>query len=179
VGRQVRPFFFGIIRRLMLAPATLSPYFLENTDSRGGGDAMIIGHFTIQDYDDLLALWDKSGLPYDKDDRDSREKIERQLFDDHIFILTMKTDEGRLIGSVIGSSDGRKGWINRLAIDPDYRGHRLGQRLLEKCEELLRESGVEIFAALIEDANFPSMALFRRSGYEGWDKIVYFRKKLK
>lgn len=140
---------------------------------------MTIGHFTIEDYDELLALWDRTGLPYEKEDRDSRKKIERQIYDDHVIILTMKTEDDRLIGSAIGSSDGRKGWVNRLAIDPDYRGRRLGQRLLERAEESLREMGVEIFAALIEDANFPSMALFRRCGYEGWDNILYFRKKLK
>ena len=139
---------------------------------------MNIGLFNIDEYDELLALWDRCGMPYDKADRDSREKIENQVFDDHVVILTLKTDEGKMIGAVVGSFDGRKGWINRLAVDPDYRGRRLASRLMEKVEEMLVEMGAQILAALIEDQNFPSMAAFKNCGYEGWDKIVYFRKQL-
>lgn len=140
---------------------------------------MQISIFTIREYDDLLALWDRCGLPYDKNGRDSREKIEQQLYDDHVVILTLKTDEGRLVGSIIGSYDGRKAWINRLAVDPDFRGRRLAARLIEEVEAHLAEMGAAIFGALIEDLNFPSMAAFKHCGYEGWDTIVYFRKKLK
>lgn len=138
---------------------------------------MNIELFRIEEYDELISLWDRSGLPADKHDRDSRKKIERQVFDDHVVILTMK-DNGKIIGAVVGSSDGRKGWINRLAIDPDYRGRKLAERLLEKTEEALVEMGVEYFSALIEDKNFPSMSLFRRCGYDPWDDIVYFSKRL-
>jgi ribosomal protein S18 acetylase RimI-like enzyme len=140
---------------------------------------MNIGLFTIDEYDDLTNLWGRCGLHYDKEDRDSRERIEGQIYDDHVVILTLRTDEGKLIGSVIGSYDGRKGWINRLAIDPDYRGRRLAARLLEKAEVMLVEMGARVIGALIEDQNFPSMAAFKFGDYEGWDDIVYFRKELK
>ncbi|MEZ5357965.1 MAG: GNAT family N-acetyltransferase [Candidatus Zixiibacteriota bacterium] len=138
---------------------------------------MEIEPFRIEEYDELIALWERSGLPFDKADRDSRDKIEKQTYDDHVVILTLK-DNGRMIGAVIGSSDGRKGWINRLVIEPEYRGRKLAERLLERTEEALIEMGVDYFSALIEDKNFPSMALFRRNGYDPWDDIVYFSKRL-
>ena len=131
-----------------------------------------------EEYDDLLSLWDRTGLPYDKDDRDSREWIERQIYDDNVIILTLKI-EGKFIGSSIGSFDGRKGWINRVAIDPEYRGRRLAARLIEATERFLADKGAQVIAALIEDQNFPSMSAFRHCGYEGWDQLVYFRKVLK
>ena len=31
-------------------------------------------------------------------------------------------DNGRLIGTVLGGFDGRRGYIYHLAVDPDYRG---------------------------------------------------------
>ncbi len=140
---------------------------------------MNIGLFNIDEYNDLTALWGRCGLYYDEQDRDSRQRIEEQIYDDYVVILTLKTDEGEMVGSVVGSYDGRKGWINRLAIDPDYRGHRLAARLLEKVEELLAEMGAKVIAALIEEENTPSMAAFKHCGYEGWEEIVYFRKELK
>lgn len=138
---------------------------------------MHIEPLNIADYDELINLWKRAGLPYDAEERDNRASIERQIFDPVVEILVLR-DEDKMIGSVIASSDGRKGWINRLAVDPDYRGRRLAARLLERAEEFLIGKGLTIIAALIEDENFPSMAAFRRAGYEGWDKIVYFRKKL-
>lgn len=139
---------------------------------------MEIESFIIDEYDQLLSLWERTGLSYDRADRDSRESIERQIFDDHMAILTLK-DKGRIIGSIIASSDGRKGWINRLAVDPDYRGRRLAARLVEKAEEALSEMGVRVIATLVEDNNFPSMAAFRHCGYKAWSEVVYFRKTLK
>jgi GNAT superfamily N-acetyltransferase len=140
---------------------------------------MEIGLFGIEEYDELTALWSRCGLPFDRDDRDGRLRMEQQMYDDHVVILTLRDDHSRLIGSVIGSYDGRKGWINRLAIDPEFRGRRLAARLIEKVEERLAEMGARVMAALIEDKNFPSMAAFTHCGYEGWDEIVYFRKVLK
>lgn len=139
---------------------------------------MEVEPFKIEDYEELLSLWNRTGLPFDREDRDSLKSLERQVLDDHIAILVLK-DEGRLIGSVVASSDGRKGWINRLAVEPEYRGRRLALLLLEEAERFFRESGINIIAALIEDDNTPSMVAFRRCGYEAWPPIVYFRKKLK
>ncbi|NMC45018.1 MAG: GNAT family N-acetyltransferase [candidate division Zixibacteria bacterium] len=138
---------------------------------------MEIQPFMIDDYGAMIALWERSGLPFEKDGRDSRDSIERQMFDDHIAIITLK-EQGQLIGAIIATSDGRKGWINRLAVDPDFRGRRLAARLIEAAEEKLAEMGVSVIGGLIEDQNFPSMAAAKYCGYEGWEHLVYFRKKL-
>jgi len=138
---------------------------------------MEIQPFMIDDYGAMIALWERSGLPFEKDGRDSRDSIERQMFDDHIAIITLK-EQGQLIGAIIATSDGRKGWITRLAGDPDFRGRRLAARLIEAAEEKLAEMGVSVIGGLIEDQNFPSMAAAKYCGYEGWEHLVYFRKKL-
>ena len=140
---------------------------------------MQIEFLSPDEYDDLTALWERAGMHYDRDDRDSRARIEQQVYDDRVVILTLKDDGGLMIGAVIGSYDGRKGWINRLAIDPEFRGRRLAARLVERAETLLHDMGARVIAALIEDENAPSMAAFRHCGYEGWSEIAYFRKILK
>ena len=35
-------------------------------------------------------------------------------------------EQSKLIGVCIANWDGRRGWINRLAIDPDFRGRQTG-----------------------------------------------------
>ena len=84
--------------------------------------------------------------------------------------------EERLIGVVMVSHDGRKGWINRLAVEPAYRRRGLGARLIAAAEEELLGQGVEVVAALIEAENEPSLNLFQMEGYLLAREIFYLSK---
>jgi len=84
--------------------------------------------------------------------------------------------EGRLVAVVVLTHDGRKGWINRLAVDPVYRHRGYARRLVEASERWFNdEIGVEVSAALIHTHNDSSRALFDALGYEEID-VVYVRK---
>jgi ribosomal protein S18 acetylase RimI-like enzyme len=107
--------------------------------------------------------------------RDSRTAIRSQLRIARNRYLGA-FDGGRLVGAVLGTQDGRKGWINRLAVHPDYRRRRLASRLVRTCERGLREQGIRMFAALIEPENSASEAVFRALGYEVLP-ILYARRK--
>jgi len=130
----------------------------------------------LADYEPLIELWQRSGLSHRPEGRDSRDEIAREVKRKESCFLGM-FDGDRLIGSVIGTSDGRKGWINRLAVDPDYRGQGLGLRLIKECESFLFGLGLKIIAALIETDNKPSRALFAKAGYVFPDDIVYCSKR--
>ena len=86
--------------------------------------------------------------------------------------------ESRLVGVVIGSYDGRmKGWINRLAVDPDHRRTGIGQKLVGEVERVLTKCGSAVFGALIETPNEESIGLFRRMGYTSHQSILYVSKR--
>ena len=130
-----------------------------------------------EDYDELVALWDASGLPYRPRGRDGRDRIAREIVGDCSIFLAAEEQEGRLVGAVLGTHDGRKGWINRLAVLPERRGRGIGRALVAAVEERLRAMGIEIVTCLIEDWNEPSMAFFERIGYVRHPDIVYFSKR--
>ncbi len=132
----------------------------------------------LEDYDAVLALWERAGLPYEPHGRDSFSAISRQLQSLGHLMFVAEAD-GQIIGTVFGSHDGRKGWINRLAIDPRYRRQGLAQRLIEEAENALACEGLTIVAALVEAPNKPSLKLFRKLDYEERRDIVYFRKFLR
>jgi len=135
-----------------------------------------IRHLNPDDYDELIRLWSICGLTHRPKGRDSREAIDEQFALANMCFLGM-FDGDRMIGTVIGSHDGRKGWINRLAIDPEYRGRELAANLIDSAEDYLHAQGIRVIAALIEDENTPSMATFAKAGYEAWEGIVYFSKR--
>ncbi len=131
----------------------------------------------MEDYDALLALWLRAGLHSVKPQgRDSRAGIARQLATGVQTILGLEVD-GRLVGAVVATHDSRKGWINRLAVDPEYRRRGYAARLIAAAEEVLREQGMRIIAALVESDNVPSYALFRKAGYVEIDRGIHYLTK--
>ncbi|MGD1009122.1 MAG: GNAT family N-acetyltransferase [Candidatus Aminicenantales bacterium] len=137
---------------------------------------VIVRDFSMTEYDRVMALWAEGGLPLKPLGRDSRANIEKQLGRPNIFFLVAE-GEGRVIGTVLATHDGRKGWINRLAVDASWRKKGIGRRLILEAERRLAAAGMEIFACLIEEENTVSMEVFGRLGYEKHPEIIYFAKR--
>ena len=130
------------------------------------------------DYDAARALWRAVGLQAKLTGREAREAFVAQLRQFPTTYLGAEVN-GRLVGLVLGSHDHRKGWINRLTVDPAYQRRGLGSLLLEACERALRECGIEIIAALIEQGNEPSRRLFERCQYVADVPVHYYRKRFR
>ncbi len=140
-------------------------------------DEITLREMRPEDYDAVIKLWEAAGLPYKPRGRDSRSAIEQQLRLPTAIYLVAELD-GQIVGSVLGTHDGRKGWINRVAVHPDHRRKGIARRLVEAVERRCLELGIEIFAALIEDWNETSMKVFARLGYVKHDDIFYYSKRL-
>jgi len=137
---------------------------------------MEIRRLTISDYKEIVRLWSRAKLPSKPKGRDSREVIAVQMKTNPDFFLGAFEDN-RLVGTVIISCDVRKGWINRLAVDPDYRNRGIAKALITESERVLRKHGIRIFCVLIEDYNTVSKNLFKECGYIEHHDIMYFSKR--
>ena len=135
-----------------------------------------IRELTIDDYDALCALWEEAGLPFRPNGRDQRERIAREI-EGPCSVFLIAEDEGELVGAILGTHDGRKGWINRLAVSPRHRRQGIASELVAAVEERLSARGIEIFAGQIEDWNESSMIFFERLGYTQHDDIIYYTKR--
>ncbi|MCS7124201.1 MAG: GNAT family N-acetyltransferase [Candidatus Bathyarchaeota archaeon] len=135
-----------------------------------------IRRLRAEDYPELVHLWLRAGLSFKPKGRDSHEAVTKQMEENPDFFLGAFHD-GRLIGAVIVSSDMRKGWINRLAVHPDYRRRGVAKALVAEAEKVLRQKGIRIFCALVENSNLASKRLFKACGYVEHRNIVYFSKR--
>lgn len=131
---------------------------------------------TIKNYDEITCLWKRAGLPYRPEGRDSKSALTNEMRANPDFFLGA-FENNRLIGVVVLSSDMRKGWVNRLAVDPGYRRRGVAKALIAKSEETFRKHGLRIFGALIEDYNKASMRLFKECGYVEHRDVMYFSKR--
>jgi ribosomal protein S18 acetylase RimI-like enzyme len=144
----------------------------------GRSEGVKIREFLIEDYDRVMELWAEGGLPLKPLGRDSRDNIAKQLRQPNVLFLVAEEGEGRrVIGTVLATHDGRKGWINRLAVDAALRKRGIGARLVREAERRLEELGMDILACLIEDDNAVSMAVFEKLGYKKHPEIIYFAKR--
>jgi len=126
--------------------------------------------------DKLQALWTEAGLPYRPQGRDSMPNLKTQLKDAPDLFIGAFSNE-RLLGAVIASDDGRKGWINRLAVHPSARNTGIGKGLVRACEDALRRRGRELFAVLVERDNEESMEFFEKIGYKFEEDILYYTRR--
>jgi len=135
-----------------------------------------IREFCMGDYEDMISLWEDAGLPYKPLGRDSRENIERQMKLECSIYLVAEAD-GRVVGSILATHDGRKGWINRIAVLPEYRGMGIAANMVEEAERRISDYRIDITACLVEDWNELSMEVFESMGYTKHPDIMYFTKR--
>jgi len=128
------------------------------------------------DHGEILALWERAGLSVRPEGRDAPDTFARQMADSRQRVLGLRAN-GKLIAVTVLTHDGRKGWINRLAVDPAYRRRGLAGRLIAEAEcWFVEDQGLEIWAALIEGENRDSQALFAALDYHRHD-VVYVSKR--
>jgi N-acetylglutamate synthase len=137
---------------------------------------MHIRDFRIEDYDAVIALWTEAGLPFRPDGRDRRELVSREVEDNRAIFLVAEEGE-RVVGVVFGTHDGRKGWVNRLAVAPDCRRRGLAKALVGEVEARLCQLGIVIVACLIEEENAISQTAFAKLGYARHPEIIYYAKR--
>jgi N-acetylglutamate synthase len=140
-----------------------------------------------EDHAEIIALWQRAGLHVRPEGRDSAAAFAEQMARGLQRVIGIRgapaeAPEGEhaagpLAAVAVLTHDGRKGWINRLAVDPAYRRRGLAAALVDEAERwFTQDVGLEVWAALIESGNTASRTLFKRLGFQQLD-IVYVTKR--
>ena len=136
--------------------------------------AMLIRTFEMRDYEQVVALWRAAGISLHlSDDATGIEhKIER---DPELFIVGEL--DGQIVGAVLGCYDGRRGWVNHLAVAPDYQRNGLGTMLMAALEVRFKAVGCVKINLLIEPDNSGVQRFYDGIGYTR-DELVFMEKTL-
>ena len=124
---------------------------------------MKVRTFDISDYPKVVEVWSEAGLEFRPGDEieEIRTKIQR---DPELFLVA--EEKGRIVGSVMGAWDGRRGWIYHLGVRPDYRRKKVATKLIREVESRMRKKGVLKVNALIFAWNDQSVEFFSKNGYD-------------
>lgn len=137
---------------------------------------MKIRPFEPRDEQAVVQLWTECGLvvPWNDPRRDIRRKRKVQP---EMFLVAYDEPEGRIVGAVMAGYDGHRGWINYLAVNPQYRRKGIGRQLMTEAERCLRAAGCPKINLQVRGTNTEVLAFYRGIGFKD-DDVVSLGKRL-
>lgn len=130
--------------------------------------------FEIRDYEQVVGLWRASGLSLSLSD-DVRGVEHRMERDPELFIVAESGE--RIVGAVLGCYDGRRGWVNHLAVAPGRQRSGIGTMLMAELEARFRAVGCVKVNLLIEPGNGSVQRFYNGIGYSR-DDLIFMEKTL-
>jgi len=117
----------------------------------------------ISDYDGVTVLWRGCG-GISLRDADSREGMEKYLQRNPGLSFIAENETG-IHGTLMAGHDGRRGYIQHLAVAPVSRGQGVGARLVELCLAALKSEGIVKSHVHVIGANEAGIAFWSRLGW--------------
>lgn len=105
-----------------------------------------------------------------------QRRVDTYLATDPLVCQVAELD-GRVIGFMLGDIKGweygvpEAGWIEVMAVEPEYQGSGVGKKLAESLFEHFRRSGVKSVYALVDWADGRLLAYMRSLGFKRSDLI--------
>jgi len=98
---------------------------------------MTLRAITIEDFPKLISFWKENYLltPLDEFER------VKLFLEKNPGLSLVAEEEDSIVGTVLGSFDGRRGSLQKLVVSKTYRGKGIGQRLVTEAVILLEKAG--------------------------------------
>ena len=122
----------------------------------------LIRPFKESDEEALVSLWNmcKLTVSWNNPYKDIARKLKVQA---ELFLVGYLED--KLIASVMAGYDGHRGWINYLAVHPDFQARGYGKQLMDNVENGLRELGCPKINLQIREENDKVFSWYQKLGF--------------
>ena len=115
------------------------------------------------DFEAVTTLWQASGLH--NLSIDSLDNL-CDVCERNPGLFLLAEEEGQVVGSVIGTFDGRRGYIYHVAVHPGSRRKGYATALLREIERRLWAIGVQKIRFMVSKSNEAAIAFYRTLGFE-------------
>ena len=138
-------------------------------------DGTYLRPISLDDLLEMMALWRDAALQISP--TDSEQGLRRHLALSGNLAWVLCDADGRIIGTLLGSDDGRRGWINHLAVHPHAQGKGYGQRLITAVTRRLKAQGCEKVNLLVRHSNQQVVPFYQKIGF-AVDNNIFMAKWL-
>ena len=130
---------------------------------------MKIENFEMQYYHEVLELWKRAEIGVGSSD--TKDEIARILNRNPELFLIGKEEE-KVVAVVIGTFDGRRGYVHHLAVDPDCQKKGYGKVIIDDLIERFRRKEVHKIHLFIEKYNKKVVDFYSKQGWEIRDDLI-------
>ncbi len=130
-----------------------------------------------QDYQQVVDLWASMERGVRVGRSDTPAEIEKKISRDPDLFLVAES-EGRIVGTVLGGYDGRRGMVYHLAVDGSFRNLGIGSLLMDEVESRLRAKGCLKSYLLVAEDNHEVGDFYKKCGWQHMDTVHLFGKEL-
>ncbi|MGP8305345.1 GNAT family N-acetyltransferase [Vibrio sp. YIC-376] len=128
-----------------------------------------IREMDIADYDDVIRLWGQTeGMSLR--DADSKESINNYLIrNPNLSFVAVSANE--IVGAVLVGTDGRRGYLQHLAVSTNFRGKNLGRKLVSQAISALANVGVPKTHLFVYNENVNAQQFYEKLGWFPRDEV--------
>ncbi len=137
---------------------------------------MKIRQILLGDFDKSYNLWKEVGLwvrPYDQEKIRFDEML--RLNQDMCFVLEV---DGDIVGTILGSYDGRSVSVHRLAVKTNLQKKGYGKLLIDTLEKKIKERGIQRIFLQVHTSNQKVLGFYKKLGYVD-DPLITLQKNIK
>lgn len=125
--------------------------------------SIVVRHFAIDDHARVLALWTQCpGVGIS--DADTRENIAAYLHRNPGMSFVAEAED-TLVAAVLCGHDGRRGYLNHLAVLPSFRRRGIGRILVDRCLEALHRAGIAKCHLFVFPENETGLGFWQEMGW--------------
>ena len=138
---------------------------------------LVIRPMTMDDYDEVFAMWQSiSGFGIRSMD-DSREGIERFITrNPGLSVVAMH--KGRIIGGILCGHDGRRGCLYHVCVRVEYRKLGIGQEMVARCKEHLKQEGINKINLIAFRSNAVGNRFWQKLNWKFREDCNYYEENL-
>jgi len=127
------------------------------------------------DFSQVKSLWSSIDKGIRVGFSDAPEEIQKKLQRDPDLFLVAE-ENGKIIGTILGGFDGRRGMLYHLAVSPPYQERGIGSQLMDEVEIKLRARGCHRCYLMVTTDNPGAMDFYEKRGWERMDHVIAFGK---
>jgi ribosomal protein S18 acetylase RimI-like enzyme len=121
------------------------------------------------DIEPVLALWERCGLTRPWNDPRADIDLARRTATSTVLVGWA---DGAIAATVMVGSDGHRGWVYYLGVEPGLQRGGLGRAIMAAAEAWLLKQGVPKIQLMVRDENAAVQAFYRALGYEPQAVVV-------
>jgi ribosomal protein S18 acetylase RimI-like enzyme len=106
---------------------------------------------------------------------DPHKDIQRKLTE-HRELFLVGLSDGKLIATIMAGYEGHRGWINYLAVHPDFRRQNFARQLMAAAENLLRTLGCPKINLQVRPTNRAVIEFYSWLGYETYEALNFSKR---